>query len=257
MKTETLLQLCLVGLFVVLALGEVVSRPMDDKPQDLGDSRLLTNFSLTALALLSGGLLPLARISSSLVSERFGIGLANLAHLPWAAILAAMLLLDSFAAYWMHRLMHVTPVLWRVHRVHHADSALDVSTSLRNHPLELLLTVPTSALVVILVGAPPSVIVVSQTLFIAAALWQHADLRLPPLLDRALSLGIVTPRLHRVHHSPERKLHDSNFGDSITLWDRIFGTFEGKQHRREVGLTGQHARADHLLDQLCSPLFAV
>jgi sterol desaturase/sphingolipid hydroxylase (fatty acid hydroxylase superfamily) len=138
--------------------------------------------------------------------------------------------------------------------VHHADSAVDVSTSLRNHPLELVVTVPVSCLVVLLVGAPVSVVAAAQSVLVAAALFQHADIRLPPRVDATLAWLIVTPRLHRLHHHPERIVHDSNFGDSIVLWDRLFGTFNASEGRLPVGLEGQAARADHLIEQICSPL---
>jgi sterol desaturase/sphingolipid hydroxylase (fatty acid hydroxylase superfamily) len=256
MHRETAVQLSLVGLFIVLALLELAFRHPDEPHEQSGDGRLLTNFGLTGLGLVLGGLFPLARIGSSLVSQRFGIGVGNFGHLPWTAILLATLLLDSLVSYWAHRLMHSIPLLWRVHRVHHADTAVDVSTSLRNHPLELLVTVPASALVVIVIGASPSVILAIQSTLIAAALWQHADLALPPALDRALSAAIVTPRLHRVHHSRERDHHDRNFGDSIILWDRLFGTFDDTAIGQAVGLENQRARADHLIDQLCSPLYS-
>jgi sterol desaturase/sphingolipid hydroxylase (fatty acid hydroxylase superfamily) len=256
LRSETLFQLSLIGCFVALAIGELASRHRGEASEPSSDGRLLTNFGLTALVLLAGGLVPLARIASSLADERFRIGLANAVHLPWAAILAVTLLLDSFASYWVHRLMHATPLLWRVHRVHHADTAVDLSTSLRNHPLELLVTAPASALVIIVIGAPPSVILVAQAVLIGGALWQHAALDLPAGLDRALSLVLVTPRLHRVHHNPQRALHDSNFGDSIILWDRLFGTFIDSRCSLPVGLESQHSRPDHLLDQICSPIYA-
>jgi sterol desaturase/sphingolipid hydroxylase (fatty acid hydroxylase superfamily) len=165
-------------------------------------------------------------------------------------------MIDSFAVYWVHRLMHVAPLLWRAHRVHHTDSLVDVSTSLRNHPLELIVVLPASAAVILVVGAPPSVVIVAQTISMAATIWQHADIAVPASLDRMLSLIIVTPRLHRLHHSPDRRLHDRNYGELITLWDRIFGTFSQHGGRLRVGLDGQAVPADGLLAQLWSPRFA-
>jgi sterol desaturase/sphingolipid hydroxylase (fatty acid hydroxylase superfamily) len=256
LRLETVAQLALVGFFVLLAVAEVLlpwPRPFHARGRD---TRLITNFGLTAMILLAGGLFPLARLVSSFAAQRLGVGVANVTHLPWAIIFAATFLLDSFAAYWAHRLMHATPLLWRVHRVHHADSEVDVSTSFRNHPLELLVTVPASAAVVLLLGAPLTVIVAVQTAIMAAAMWQHADINLPARLDRQLSRIIVTPRLHRLHHCRERQIHDSNFGDSIVLWDYLFGTLTLIEERRAVGLEGQRARADHLLEQFWSPIHA-
>jgi sterol desaturase/sphingolipid hydroxylase (fatty acid hydroxylase superfamily) len=150
---------------------------------------------------------------------------------------------------------HRTPLLWRLHRVHHADNAVDLSTSYRNHPLELLITLPVSAAVVLIVGIPQSIVVITQTLLVGVTLWQHADIALPRRLDRALSWVIVTPRLHRLHHNPERATHDSNYGELLTLWDRLFGTFNRTAGRCEVGLDDQVARPDRLLQQIWSPVY--
>ena len=132
MKAQMWLELLLVGWFVLLAIGELVCRRSDDGRPYPGDRRLLTNFALTALGFTIGGILPLAKIGSSLVSVDAGIGLSHSVQIPWVALLAATFLLDSFSTYWVHRLMHVTPLLWRVHRVHHADCEVDVSTSFRD-----------------------------------------------------------------------------------------------------------------------------
>lgn len=256
MSREAIIELGLVAFFVACALGETLLSHNRHTPADSGDRRLVTNFGLTAIVLVAGSLFPLARMTSAIASDRLNIGLTHIVHLPWLAIFAATLFLDSFAAYWAHRLMHSMPLLWRVHRVHHADRAVDVSTSLRNHPLELLVTVPPSMLVVLVIGASPSVILAVQTYFMAAAIWDHADLHLSARLDRALSSVIITPALHRVHHSRERQLHDSNFGDSLVLWDRLFGTLNRSDVGANVGLRGQRAPNDHLLQQLWSPLYS-
>jgi sterol desaturase/sphingolipid hydroxylase (fatty acid hydroxylase superfamily) len=219
------------------------------------DGRLLTNFGLTAIGLVAGGLIPLSRITASAFAQKYHLGLGPALGLSWPVLAIATFLLGSLGAYWTHRLMHVVPLFWRVHRVHHADSAVDVSTSLRNHPLELLVTVPVSLLAVVALGAPPTAVVASQTLLIAAALWQHADIDLPPAADRFLSMIIITPRLHRLHHNPERAVHDTNFGDAIIIWDRLFGTLRLTAASPDVGLKDQRSRADHIVDQLCSPLY--
>jgi sterol desaturase/sphingolipid hydroxylase (fatty acid hydroxylase superfamily) len=255
MRPDAFVQLALLGWFILLAFAEVAWSAKDGVPnRRSGDSRLLTNFGLTALNVAAGALVPVARITSSLVGDRFGLGIAHLVPLPWMAVFALLLLLDSFAGYWVHRLMHATPLLWRVHRVHHADSAVDVSTSLRNHPFELLLTLPVSSLVVLLVGAPVSAVLAVQTVVVAATIWQHADIALPRRVDRVLAAAIFTPRLHRLHHNPERAIHDSNFGESIILWDWMFDTLNRSEGRWPVGLGDLERRPDHLLDQIWSPL---
>jgi sterol desaturase/sphingolipid hydroxylase (fatty acid hydroxylase superfamily) len=255
MRPDAFVQLALLGWFILLAFAEVTWSAKDGVPnRRSGDSRLLTNFGLTALNVAAAALVPVARVTSSLVGDRFGFGIAHLVPLPWIATFALLFLLDSFAGYWVHRLMHATPLLWRVHRVHHADTAVDVSTSLRNHPFELLLTVPVSSLVVLLVGAPVSAVLAVQTVVVAATIWQHADIALPRRVDRMLAAAIFTPRLHRLHHNPQRAIHDSNFGESIILWDWMFGTLNRSEGRRPVGLGDLERRPDHLLDQIWSPL---
>jgi sterol desaturase/sphingolipid hydroxylase (fatty acid hydroxylase superfamily) len=251
MNRDALILSLIAAWFVGLAIVEAMQR---NEAAAVNNGRLLTNFGFTAAVLAVGGLVPLARISSSLAGEEWRFGLANLVALPWLAVFAAMLMLDSLAAYWSHRLMHAVPLLWRIHRVHHADSEVDVSSSLRNHPLELVVTAPVSAAVVLLIGAPVSAVMASQTLALAAAIWQHADIRLPERLEHVLAAVIITPRLHRLHHHPDRAVHDTNFGDSLVLWDWMFGTLNVGEGREPVGLDGQRARADHLLEQICSPL---
>lgn len=257
MHRETLLALAPLGLFALLALGEAIRERRSRRHSVSTDSRLLTNFALSTMVLLAGELFPLARITSSVAGERFGLGLANVLAVPWIVILVATLLLQSFVTYWVHRAMHAIPIFWRLHRVHHSDCAVDVSTSLRNHPLELLVTVPAAALVVVVLGSPPSVIVAMQMILMSAIIWEHADLELPKPLNDALSLALITPNLHRVHHSIDRRQHDSNFGDFLTIWDRLFGTFTHARPIPQVGLERQRARTDRLLQQIVSPFYTV
>lgn len=255
MTPESWVQLALLAWFVLLAIAELVwARQGVEQDRRSGDARLLTNFGLTAIVLAASALLPVARITSSEVAGGLNLGVANLVAIPWVATFALLFAVDSFAAYWAHRLMHATPLLWRVHRVHHADTAVDVSTSLRNHPFELLVTVPVASAVVLLIGAPVTVVLAVQTAGVAAAIWQHADIDLPSRLDRALATTIFTPRLHRLHHSPERAVHDSNFGETIVLWDSLFGTLNRSEERGPVGLGDMERRPDHLLEQIRSPL---
>jgi sterol desaturase/sphingolipid hydroxylase (fatty acid hydroxylase superfamily) len=253
---SALLGLALVGWFVLLALAELRWRPKGAEILVSSNSRLVTNFGFAILILSAGALFPLAGIASSVFAQRLDVGLARHAALPWIAIFALLLLADSFVAYWAHRLMHGTSLFWRVHRVHHADQQVDVSTSLRNHPLELLVTMPASTLVILAVGAPVSAVAVLQTLLVGSAIWQHADIALPQRLDRALSILIVTQRVHRMHHSPERAMHDSNYGELLIIWDRLFGTFTSGRERERVGLDDQVARPDRLFQQIWSPVHA-
>jgi sterol desaturase/sphingolipid hydroxylase (fatty acid hydroxylase superfamily) len=251
---DSIISLGLLAWFTLLAVAEVITAQPGRKQSGGGDARLVTNFGLTAVNLILSGLVPLASVTAASVSQQLGIGLAHQVPLPWLTTFALTLGTQSFATYWLHRLMHKEMLLWRVHRVHHADSEVDVSTSLRNHPLELLLTLPISALVIMAIGSPISAVVVCQAFLLAATIWQHADIALPRRIDTLLALFFVTPKLHRLHHSPVRLVHDSNFGELFTVWDRLFGTFKDIEGRSCVGLVDQLARPDHFLEQLWSPV---
>lgn len=253
---DDLLLFGLIGWFVLLATAEALWPPKTKSIEGRGDRRLLTNFCLTTLVILLSSLVPLANLGASWASRRYGLGLGNSVAVPWLAVTALLLIAQTFVSYWVHRSMHCVPLLWRVHRVHHADTAVDVSTSLRNHPLELVITLPASALVVLLLGPPVSAVVAVQTVIFAATFWHHADIRLKSPVDRALAQVIVTPRVHRLHHHPERHTHDSNYGEVLILWDRLFRTFNDRKERGPVGLKGHAARADMLMDQIWSPLRA-
>jgi sterol desaturase/sphingolipid hydroxylase (fatty acid hydroxylase superfamily) len=257
MNPNAVLSLALLGWFVALAIAEAAAgrdSPRSAAPDD--DARLVTNFGFTALIFLIGTILPLTNVAAAASAKGLRIGLANQVAISWLVILALTLVGQTFGAYWIHRLLHHSPLLWRIHRVHHADRAVDVSTSLRNHPLELLVTAPVSALVILAIGAPISVVAVSQTIIVAATIWEHAEISLPPRIDRALATVVITPRLHRLHHDPERATHDTNFGTIFTIWDRLFGTLRVMGGGGKVGLEDQVARPDYFIDQIRSPLLS-
>lgn len=245
--------LVLLGWVIFLALAEAWSG--SGAGEKANDQRLFTNFSFTIFIFTAAALFPLTKLAASSVAQSLNVGFFRSTHWPWFAVLVVAILAESLANYWAHRITHQTPLLWRLHRVHHADNAVDLSTSFRNHPLELLITLPVSAAVVLVLGTPPSVIVVTQTLLACATLWQHADIALPHRLDRVLSWVVITPRLHRIHHNPERATHDSNYGELFTFWDRLFGTFNREEGRRPVGLESQVAAPDRLLQQMWSPVY--
>jgi len=255
MSRDVIYSLGLLSWFIALAIAEaVIARKSARVTIPNSDARYVTNFGLTAFFLTVGSVLPFTDASAASSADILHIGLSNLVPIPWLAILAILLITQTLARYWAHRWLHRNSLLWRIHRVHHADTAVDVSTSLRNHPLELIVTVPVSVCVILAMGAPVSVVAAEQTILLAATIWEHADISLPPRLDQALSAVIFTPRLHRFHHSPERAIHDSNFGTLFSFWDRLFGTLCVNEGRGAVGLGGQVRRPDHFFDQIWSPL---
>ena len=153
------------------------------------------------------------------------MGLLHLLRMPaWLAAVIAFVILD-LVIYTQHRLMHRFDPLWRLHRMHHTDIALDASSGVRFHPLEILLSMGIKIAVVLLLGAGPTVVAVFEIALSSFSLVTHANLRLPPRLDAWLRWIFVTPDMHRIHHSVLRAEHDSNYGFNITWWDRLFGSY--------------------------------
>jgi len=166
-----------------------------------------------------------------------GWGLFNALAAPgWLALVASVIVLD-LAIYAQHVMFHKVPVLWRLHRMHHADQAIDVTTGARFHPIEILLSIVIKMAVVVLIGAPAAAVVVFEVLLNGTAMFNHANVRLPGWLDRALRLVIVTPDMHRVHHSWLRRETDSNYGFNLSWWDRLFGTYIAQPSAGHEGMT--------------------
>src|SRR5262249_50061850 len=152
-------------------------------------------------------------------------GLLQAAAAPaWLAVAATVLALDLVSYLW-HRANHAVPVLWRFHRVHHADPALHVSTALRFHPGEILLSAPVRLAAIAALGAPLAGVVAFESLFGAMNALEHARVELPSRIERALSLVLVTPALHRFHHSVVQSEHDSNYATTFSVWDRLGRSF--------------------------------
>jgi sterol desaturase/sphingolipid hydroxylase (fatty acid hydroxylase superfamily) len=165
-----------------------------------------------------------------------GVGLLHWRPLPaWAAAAMTLLVLD-FALYVQHVLFHAVPVLWRLHRMHHADLDVDATTGLRFHPLEILLSLGLKAAVVVLLGAVPWAVVAFEVLLNAASVFNHGNVALPECLDRWLRWIVVTPDMHRVHHSTRMAETNSNFGFSTPWWDRLCGTYRAQPALGQVGM---------------------
>lgn len=250
------LTLGLAGLFIALTAVEMVW-PLVRRPVE-ARGRLLTNFGMGALNFGLAALAPLSVPAVALVAERNGWGLLNLTPEPvWATVVATVLIV-SLAQYLFHRAAHAWPLLWRLHRVHHADTAVDLSTTLRNHPLELLCVIPWLSAVALVFGLSAPVLTAFQIVALGFGLWGHANLRLTPATDRLLRLVVVTPPMHHLHHSVDQRETDSNFGDVFSLWDRLFRTHSRRTPeemdtlRRGLG-DADDAVAGHLGRQLIQP----
>ncbi|HEY0522164.1 MAG TPA: sterol desaturase family protein [Stellaceae bacterium] len=185
-------------------------------------------------------LFPIGAVGIAVAAEQQGWGLLNMAGgkaLPaWATVPATVLLLDLLV-YGQHVLFHAVSVLWRVHRMHHADLEYDTTTALRFHPVEIVLSLLIKGAAVVAVGAPPAGVLAFEVLLNASALFNHGNVRLPAGLDRALRLVAVTPDMHRVHHSAVRRETDSNFGFALACWDRLFGTYRAQPAAGHEGMT--------------------
>ena len=203
--------------------------------------RWATNLAMTVLNTLAlrglAILLPLLAIGAALDAEAMGWGLFNRVGWPgWLELALAVLALD-FAIWAQHLITHKVPVFWRFHRVHHADRDMDVTTGFRFHPVEILASMLLKIGLVYLLGPSALAVMVFEILLSGTALFNHSNLALPPWLDRAVRLVLVTPDMHRVHHSIHRAEHDSNYGFALSLWDRIFRTYVAEPKAGQDGMT--------------------
>jgi len=168
---------------------------------------------------------PATAVGVALVGEARGFGLLPLTGMPaWLAIVASVILLD-LAIYLQHVLFHAVPALWRLHRMHHADLDFDVTTGLRFHPFEILLSMLIKFAVIAGLGTPAVAVLAFEVLLNATSMFSHGNVRLPERIDRALRWLVVTPDMHRVHHSIVVAETNSNFGFNLAWWDRLFGTY--------------------------------
>jgi sterol desaturase/sphingolipid hydroxylase (fatty acid hydroxylase superfamily) len=176
----------------------------------------------------------------AILAEERAWGLLNNVALPEGmAVVAGVILLDC-SIYFQHVLFHAIPVLWRLHMVHHADLDFDVTTGLRFHPIEMLLSVGIKVISVVVLGPPVLAVLIFEVLLNATAMFNHGNVRLHPGVDRYLRWILVTPDMHRVHHSVIRVETNSNYGFNLPWWDRLFGTYRaqpsGGHQKMEIGL---------------------
>lgn len=235
------------GLFAALAMAEAM-RPAHPRAQSRA-RRWPANLALVVLDTASLRLValavPFAAVAAAVDARANGWGLFNAAALPgWAEILLAVLLFD-LAIWAQHLVTHKVPLFWRFHRVHHADRDMDVTTALRFHPVEILASMGVKIGLVYVLGPAPAAVLAFEVLLNATALFSHANLHLPPRLAAAIRTVLVTPDMHRVHHSVHRKEHDSNYGFCLSVWDRIFGTMR-RGDRITTGLEWQDDRPAQL-----------
>ena len=207
--------------------------------------RALRWLSNLAVVVLGTGLLrlifPVLAVGLAALAESRGWGLLNSFDAPsWLAFIAALLVLD-LAIYLQHVVFHAVPILWRLHMMHHADRDFDVTTGVRFHPFEIVLSMVIKLAVIAALGPPVVAVVVFEVVLSATSLFNHGNVRMPEALDRVLRAFVVTPEMHRVHHSVHANETNSNFGFNLPWWDRLFGTYRAQPadgHRdMTIGLT--------------------
>jgi sterol desaturase/sphingolipid hydroxylase (fatty acid hydroxylase superfamily) len=227
------LNLYFLGVVLAAAIGLEALLPWRRLPR-VDVKRWLLNGSMLFYTIVIMSLLPvLSSLGAALFAQQASLGLLNyVSLLAWVSVACAVIVLDGLA-YAEHRFLHRYYPLWRTHRVHHADRIIDATTSVRFHPFEAVLRTALEAPLIVMLGLPPEGIAASFALRALANTFTHANLRVPLGAERLLSLVLVTPRIHRLHHAmaPER-LH-SNFGTVFSFWDRLFGTFTPPQALRE------------------------
>ena len=215
-------------------------------------TRWLGNLSMVVMgALVSRILLPVTLVGVSLWAQQKGIGVFNVlldavpadasssnqllnsgeplnnssTYLVHIAIVTLSVLLLDMLIYWQHRLFHTVPMLWRFHKMHHADSHVDTTTGLRFHPVEIAMSLGIKAAAVVMLGVPAIAIVIFEVALNGFALFNHANIRLPQKWDDRIGLVLITQRLHRIHHSQAKNESNSNYGFSVSWWDRLFNSF--------------------------------
>ena len=208
--------------------------------------RWITNFAVIGtgfavvrgLALLASAVaVPLVAVAAADVASAQGWGLLNQIGWPAALELVVAVIILDFAIWTQHVISHKFPVLWRLHRVHHADVDIDVTTALRFHPIEIGLSMLYKVAWVLVLGPSALAVLVFEVLLNACAMFSHSNIALPAGLDRVLRTVLVTPDMHRVHHSTHHDEHNSNYGFNLSLWDRLFGTYTSQPRDGHGGMT--------------------
>lgn len=248
----------LLALLLLAIMAAEVVLPLHRQPAG-GRGRLVTNFGLGAInaVLLLG--VPLGTIAAAGWAAQHGVGLLNRLPLGWWPAAVLTVATRSLMQYGLHRLSHAVPWLWRIHRIHHADTAIDLATGFRNHPLELAVVLPPLCVAAAALGWRADALTGFEIVAALFSLCSHANVHLPDAVDRLLRLVLVTPAMHHVHHAADRRWTDSNYGDVFSGWDRLFGTYTRAQssgvRAMRIGLgAGSDTDADNLSAQLTAPL---
>jgi len=223
------------GIFAVMAVWELLAPRR--KPRQSKAVRWYANLGIVVLnSVVARIIFPLAPVAVAIVAAEKGWGVFNVIELyPWVATVAAVVILD-FTIYLQHVMVHAMPMLWRLHRMHHADLDFDVTTGARFHPVEIVLSIAIKMAVIVLIGAAPVAVLIFEVLLNTTAMFNHSNIALPLGLDRVLRLLVVTPDMHRVHHSVLPYETNSNFGFNLPWWDRLLGTYRAQPEQGNEGM---------------------
>jgi sterol desaturase/sphingolipid hydroxylase (fatty acid hydroxylase superfamily) len=237
MPGENVIRLaCFFGVLMIIAIWEIVAprRALTDSKR----RRWVTNLSLVVIdTAVVRFFLPILPVGMSIMARERGWGILNIIILPsWIKIILALVALD-FVIYLQHLLFHFLPILWRLHRMHHTDLDIDVTTGNRFHPVEILISMGIKLAAVALLGAPALVVVIFEVALNATSQFNHGNIRIPEALDRWLRLVVVTPDMHRVHHSIIPRETNSNFGFNLSWWDRLLSTYRAQPEQGHMTMT--------------------
>ena len=228
------------GVFLLMA---AIERVLPKRRLSVSKARRwLTNLGIAGvdtlvLRVMAALAVPVAAVAAAFFAKDHQLGLLNQVDWPyWLKLLIALLVLD-LAIWAQHLASHKVPLFWRLHQVHHADRDIDVTTAVRFHPIEIALSMLWKIAVVVPLGASPFAVFLFEVILNACAMFNHANIALPAGLDGALRLLIVTPDMHRVHHSVLRDEHDRNYGFNLSVWDRLFGTYVAQPKAGHQGMT--------------------
>jgi len=223
------------GMLLIMGLWELAAPRRAAKISKL--LRWVNNLGLVFLNnLILRLIFPLAATGMAFFASEHGWGIFNYYDInPLLEIIICVIALD-FIIYLQHVLVHAVPVLWRLHRVHHADIDYDVTTGSRFHPVEIIISMLIKLATIVVLGPPVVAIIIFEVLLNGMAMFNHGNVGLPKILDKFLRFFIVTPDMHRVHHSVEDDETNSNFGFNLSCWDRIFGTYREQPRKGQVGM---------------------
>jgi len=217
-----------IGVFVgVLVAMMVLEALLPRRKRTLGRGvRWTANLGIVVIdTVVARLLIPLPPAAAAVWAAENGFGLFNTTNLPEIPMIVFCILFLDLAIYWQHVVFHKVPILWRLHRMHHADTDFDVTTGIRFHPIEIILSLLIKIALVLAIGIPAEAVIAFEIVLNASAMFNHANLKLPLWLDRLLRTVVVTPDMHRVHHSWYWQETDSNYGFCLSIWDRLFRTY--------------------------------